>query len=186
MKKQVLFIHGGGEGAYDADGKLVAPLQDALGAEYNVRYPKMPNEERPEYEAWKARISKEHAALNGTVLLVGHSLGGSILLKYLSEENVKEPVAGIFLIATPYWGAEEWQVDEYMLQEDFASQLPKETPIFLYHSRDDEVVPFAHLAMYAEKLPRATIRAFDDRGHQFNNDLSEVAADLISLLRACS
>jgi len=180
-KKPLLFIHGGGEGAYDADGKLVASLQDALGAEYNVRYPKMPNEERPEYEAWKDQISKEHAALNGTVLLVGHSLGGSILLKYLSEVTVERSIAGIFLIATPYWGAEEWQVDEYALREDFASQLPKVTPIFLYHSRDDEMVPFAHLAMYVEKLPQATIREFDGRGHQFNNDLSEVAADITSL-----
>jgi hypothetical protein len=32
--------------------------------------------------------------------------------------------------------------------------------------------------MYAAKLPRATIREFDGRGHQFNNDLSEVAADI--------
>jgi predicted alpha/beta hydrolase family esterase len=115
------------------------------------------------------------------VSLVGHSLGGSILLKYLSEENVKEPIAGIFLIATPYWGAEEWQVDEYTLHEGFALRLPKEPRIFLYHSRDDEVVPFAHLAMYAEKLPHATIREFDGRGHRFNDDLSEIAADITSL-----
>jgi hypothetical protein len=42
-------------------------------------------------------------------------------------------------------------------------------------------VPFAHLAIYAKKLPQATIREFDGRGHQFNNDLSEVAADIKSL-----
>jgi hypothetical protein len=40
------------------------------------------------------------------------------------------------------------------------------------------VVPFAHLALYTEKLPRATIREFDGHGHQFNNDLSEVARDI--------
>ncbi len=43
MKKQVLFIQGGGAGAYEADGKLAASLQEALGAEYEVRYPQMPN-----------------------------------------------------------------------------------------------------------------------------------------------
>ena len=47
--------------------------------------------------------------------------------------------------------------------------------MFLYHSRDDEAVPFAHAALYAEKLPRATVQEFDGRGHQFNDDLSEVA-----------
>jgi predicted alpha/beta hydrolase family esterase len=99
-------------------------------------------------------------------------------LKYLSEEKVEKPVAGIFLIAPPYWGAYDWQVSEYELQENIASKLPKELPVFFYHSRDDEWVPFVHLALYKEKLPRATIREFDGYGHQFNNDLSEVARDI--------
>jgi predicted alpha/beta hydrolase family esterase len=178
MKKHVLFVHGGGQGAYEEDKKLAANLRDVLGAAYDVRYPKMPDEDHPEYEAWKNQIAKELTALDGEVLLVGHSLGGSILLKYLSEETVEKRIAGIFLIASPYWGAEEWQVSEYELQEDFASKLPDELPIFFYHSRDDEVVPFAHLALYKEKLPQATIREFDGRGHQFNNDLPDVAWDI--------
>jgi uncharacterized protein len=142
-----------------------------------VRHPKMPNEDSPEYEAWKDRISEELAALDGEVILAGHSLGASTVLKYLSEENVEKPVAGIFLVATPYWGAEDWEIDEYAPQKDFAAKLPEEPPMFFYHSRDDDVVPFEHLALYKVRLPRATIREFDGRGHQFNDDLSEVARD---------
>jgi serine hydrolase len=174
----VLFIHGGGVGAYAEDRKLAASLQDALGAAYDVRYLKMPDEYRPVYEAWKERIAKELDTLEEEVILVGHSLGGSILLKYLSEEKVEEPVAGLFLLATPYWGVEDWEVSEYALREDFASEVPKEMPVFLYHSLDDEVVPFAHAALYGEKLPQATVREFDGRGHQFDDDLSEVAQDI--------
>lgn len=177
MTKHVLLIHGGGQGAYEADEELAADLQNLLGAAYDVRYPKMPDEERPEYEAWKNQIARELTALDGEVILVGHSLGGSILLKYLSEEKVEKPVAGIFLIATPYWGAEDWEVSEYALQDSFASKLPSELPVFFYHSRDDEVVPFVHLALYAEKLAQATFREFDGCGHQFD-DLSEVAWDI--------
>jgi uncharacterized protein len=178
MRKQVLFIHGGGEGAYEEDGKLAASLQDALGAAYDVRCPKMPDEDRPVYRAWKERIAEELGALEGEVILVGHSLGGSILLKYLSEEEVERFVAGLFLVATPYWGVEDWEVGEYALQEHFASKIPNEMTAFLYHSRDDEVVPFAHAALYAERLPRATVQEFDGRGHQFDDDLSEVARDI--------
>jgi Alpha/beta hydrolase family len=94
MKKQVLFIHGGGEGAYEGDKKLAASLRDALGTAYNVRYPKMPDEERPEYEAWKDQIAEELAGLDSEVILVGHSLGASILLKYLSEEKTENPLPG--------------------------------------------------------------------------------------------
>jgi uncharacterized protein len=174
-KRQVLFIHGGG--GYEEDKILAANLRDALGAAYDVRYPKMPAEDNPEYEAWKEQIEKELAALDGEVVLVGHSLGASVLLKYLSEEKVEKPVAGLFLVAAPYWGAEDWKVDEYALREDFASKLPEGLPVFLYHSRDDEVVPFAHLRLYKARLPGATIREFDGRGHQFD-DLSEVARDI--------
>jgi pimeloyl-ACP methyl ester carboxylesterase len=54
-------------------------------------------------------------------------------------------------------------------------------PIFLYQSRDDEVVPFEHLTKYAAKLPQAVVRELDGRGHQLGDDLSEVAADIRSL-----
>ena len=183
MKKQVLFVHGGGEGAYEEDKKLAENLRDVLGAAYDVRCPKMPNGDNPEYDAWKNQIAEELTDMDGETILVGHSLGASILLKYVSEEVVEKPVAGLFLVAPPYWGAEDWEVGEYELRTDFASRLPKDLPVFFYHSRDDEWVPFAHLALYAEKLPQATIREFDGRGHQFDDDLSEVARDIKELVR---
>jgi predicted alpha/beta hydrolase family esterase len=109
-------------------------------------------------------------------------VGSSVLLKYLSEQQDDKVIIGLFLLATPYWGADEyWKWDEVQLAKDVAAKLRSIPRIFLYHSRDDEVVPFAHLEMYAAKIPQATIRKFDDRRHQFNNDLSEVAADIISL-----
>ena len=181
MKKQVLFIQGAGEGAYEEDEKLAVSLQDELGAEYEVLYPMMPEEESAGYEEWKAQISKELAVLDDKVILVGHSVGTSMLLKYLSEKNVDKSIAGIFLIAAPYWGPGGWQVDEFTLDEGQAAKLLEALPVFFYHSRDDDIVPFTHLARHAEKFPGATMREFDGRGHQFNNDLSEVAADIKSL-----
>lgn len=177
-KRQVLFIHGGGGEAYEEDGNLVRSLRGALGPKFEVRYPEMPDGAAPEYGAWRDHISRELSALDGGVILVGHSLGGSILVKYLSEERADEPVAGVFLIATPYWGTADWEVGEFELREDFAAALPEAMPIFIYHSRDDEVVPFAHLALYAGRLPRAAVREFDGRGHQFGDDLAEVAEDI--------
>jgi predicted alpha/beta hydrolase family esterase len=179
--KQVLFIQGAGEGAYEEDAKLAASLQNTLGSEYHVIYPKMPDEENPEDAAWMTQIAEELASLDSTVILVGHSAGGAVLLQYLLKKNIEKPIAGIFLISIPYWGPEDEQGEEYTLHEGFASQLPNGVPIFLYHSRDDEWVPFAHLAIYAGRIPQATIREFDGRGHQYNNDLSEVAADIKSL-----
>jgi uncharacterized protein len=181
VKKQVLFIQGGGKGAYEEDEKLADSLRNELGAEYNVLYPQMPNEDNPEDRLWITRISRELDSLDDNVILVGHSAGGAVLLKYLLKEDVSKQISGIFLISIPYWGPEDDEDEEYTLQEGFAAKLPKRVPIYLYHSRDDKWVPFAHFTWYAERIPQATIREFDGRGHQFNNDLSEVAADIKSL-----
>lgn len=180
MKKNVLFIQGGGEGAYAADKKLAASLQELLGSAYQVHYPMMPNEADPAYETYQTQITKELADLDGTVVLVGHSMGGTVLLRYLTEEKVEKSIAGIFLVAAPYWTAKDW-FDEHKLHKNLASRSHKTPPFFFYHSRDDPVVPFAHMATYAEKLPQANIREFNGRGHQFENDLSEVAADILNL-----
>ena len=181
MKKQVLFIQGAGEGAYEADEKLARSLRAMLGSEYDVRYPKMPEEEDQGYEAWRAQISRELATFDDKVILVGHSAGSSMLLKYLAEEYVENSVVGIFLIAAPYWGTGGWQVDEFRLDEGRTAKFLKTLPIFFYHSQDDDIVPFTHLALHAEKFSQATVRKFNGRRHQFNNDLSEVAADIKSL-----
>lgn len=184
MKKQALFIHGAGEGAYAADKKLAASLQRSLDPEYEVHYPAMPDEENAPYEQWKHHIEKELVTLPGPIVLIGHSVGASILMKCMSEIEVKKPIPGIFLIANPFWGGNGWRYkgyEELELPEDFVTRLPKGSSLFLYHSRDDEVVPFAHLALYAKQLPQATVREFDGRGHQFNDDLSDVAADIRSI-----
>ena len=184
MKKHVLFIHGAGEGAYAADKKLAASLQHSLGPEYDVHCPAMPDEENAPYDQWKHHIEKELATMQEPIMLIGHSVGASIIMKCMSEIEVQKPIAGIFLMATPFWGGNGWRYEGYeelALPKGFAARLPKGASLFLYHSRDDEVVPFAHLALYAEQLPQATVREFDGRGHQFNNDLSEVATDITNL-----
>lgn len=179
MHTFVLFIHGAGTGAYAADRLLADSLQRALGADYEVHCPQLPDEENAAYPAWKAEIDSRLAAMNGPVALVGHSVGGSVLLKYLSDRKPTRQITGLYVIAAPYWGASEfWSWDEAALPDDAAARLAGDWPLIFYQSRDDEVVPFAHLAMYAAKLPRATIRELDGRGHQFKNDLSAVAADI--------
>ena len=61
------------------------------------------------------------------------------------------------------------------------ARLPTKMPIFLYHGREDETAPLAHVDLYANALPIAHIRRLDGRDHQLNNDLSEVAKDIRQL-----
>jgi len=181
MKKPtILFIQGGGEGAYEEDKKLTVSLQHVLGGSYTVIYPKMPNEEDPNYESWKSAFDKELEKIEGRVVLAGHSVGGFLLLRYLSEKKIHQEIAGLCFVAIPFLGEGGWQYEGMALDPDFAANLP-DAPLFFYHSTNDEVVPFEHLDLYARKLPLAKIRRIIGRGHQLNNDLSEVIEDIKDL-----
>jgi len=184
ITKHVLFIQGAGEGAYEEDKKLAASLRKALGTDYKVHYPAMLDEDNAPYEQWKQQIEKELTAMQGSIILVGHSVGASVIMKFMSETEVKKPIAGIFLIAAPFWGGNGWRYEGYetlALPKGLTAKLPKDVPIFLYQCRDDEVVPFDHLALYAQVLPQATVKELDAGGHQLNNDLSEVARNIKTL-----
>ena len=184
MTKHVLFIQGAGKGAYDEDKKLATSLRQAPGTDYEVHYPAMLDEDNARYEQWKQHIEQELAAMQGPIVLIGHSVGASVIVKCISEIEVKKPIAGIFLIATPFWGGHGWRYEGYeklTLPKGLAARLPEGMSLFLYHCRDDEVVPFDHLALYAQLLPQAAVRELDAGGHQLNNDLSEVARDIKTL-----
>lgn len=182
MAKHILFIQGAGEGAYEEDKKLAASLQHSLGSEYEVHYPAMQNEAEAPYEQLKQQIEKELAAINEPTILVGHSVGASVIIKYVSELKAEQSIISVFLTACPFWGGDGWRYEGYQELSLHSAALPKNTPIVFYHCRDDEVVPFEHLALYASLLPQAQIREIDQGGHQLNNDLSVVAKDIKNLL----
>jgi predicted alpha/beta hydrolase family esterase len=174
----VLFIQGGGKGAHSEDAALADSLKRALGTEYVVRFPRMPGEADPNVASWKQAIGAELSRIHGKVVLVAHSVGGSILLRYLSEEKVEIPIAGLFVLAAPSWDEDRWNFDDLKLPRDTVEKLSRVPRVFFYHCRDDDVVPFAHLALHGARIPRAVIRAVDRGGHQFGNDLTDVANDI--------
>lgn len=181
MSKQVIFIQGAGEGAHEADAKLVESLRSALGPDYNVVFPVMPNEANPHYEEWRSALEKEVTKAQEPIIFIAHSAGASILLKWLSETKTQKVINGIFLLASPFWGGSGWRYEDYEkleLPKDIERILPRDASVFLYHSQDDDIVPYEHLALYADLLPHATKRQLKEGGHQFNNDLSLVAKDI--------
>lgn len=182
MTKQLLFIQGGGNGGYEADKALVHSLQENLGNEYAINYPELESEEAAPDFGWIKQIDQQVSEMQNDVIIVGHSLGASILLRYLSENPASKKIKGIFLIATPYWsGNEDWKTG-LKLQEGFADKLPDGMPLFFYHCKDDEVAPFSHFGYYKQKVKQANFHEIESGGHQLNNNLAIVAQD-IKLLR---
>jgi predicted alpha/beta hydrolase family esterase len=179
----VLFIQGAGSMyAPEGSGQLAAYLARELSTGYGVIAPEMPDADNPHYQPWRDRIAQELEAIDKEVIFIGHSFGGSVLLKYLAEGSYQKPVRGLFLVSVPNWGPDGWAYDEYAAPNDVGSRLPA-SRIFLYHSRDDPEVPFAHLGYYQENLPMATVRPIDGSEHSFVDGLPTLVDDIRSLPR---
>jgi predicted alpha/beta hydrolase family esterase len=132
MRKQVLFVQGGGARTHSEwDNKLVDSLERELGGGYEIRYPRMPNEADPRYAEWKAALAKEIAALDDGAIVIGHSIGGTILINALAEASPNRKLGGVFLIAAPFVGARGWPSEDIKPTPELGAGLPQKTPISL-------------------------------------------------------
>jgi pimeloyl-ACP methyl ester carboxylesterase len=174
--RQVLFIQGGGAGAYDEwDDKLFDSLRRELRDGYEVRYPRMPDEDDPSYARWSAAIRREMRALDDGAVVVGHSVGGTILINALAERPPERELGAIVLIAAPFVGADGWPGDEFELPHDLGARLPHGVPVHVFHGLEDETAPSSHADLYVRVIPQAQLHRLPGRDHQLDNDLSEVA-----------
>jgi predicted alpha/beta hydrolase family esterase len=150
-------------------------LGRALGPHYVVTAPRMPAPTKPRYQTWARRIGKLLAA-TANPIVVGHSFGASVLLKYFAEVVPRPTVAGLFLVATPFWSS---KFPEFALPADFSVRLSDLSPLYFYWSRDDTEVPLEHLEHYRRALPHAILRIVDGRGHEFDQrEFPELTTDI--------
>ena len=176
MADEVLFVQGGGEGTHDEwDNKLVASLQQQLGPKARIHYPRLPREDEPSLERWQPAIEKELARLNHGAVVVGHSIGGAVLLKVLSE-SAPIRLGAVLLLAAPFVGEGGWPSEDLQLSRDLGARLPRGVPVHFFHGLADDTAPPAHVELYARAVPQAHIHRLVGRDHQLNDDLSEVAA----------
>lgn len=195
MKQQVVVIHGGDSYAtYDefitnlvktavslewlAFKGWKSDLADVLGEAYEIIKPSMPNPLYAHYREWKIWFEKYLPFLQPDVILIGHSLGGSFLAKYLSEESFPVSVKATFLVAPPF----DQDGDRTLVEFDQTTSLDglraQGGKLFLYHSADDDIVPVAEQEKYEALLPQATVRRFTDRGHFNQAEFPELVADI--------
>ena len=182
MPHQLLFVQGGGEGAHDEwDNQLVESLRRELGPDYEIHYPHMPDEAEPNYARWKAALAKEFGRLRDGVILVGHSIGGTILINALVEDPPDLALSGVFLIAAPFVGEAGWPSQDIAPMSGLGKRLPARAPVYIYHGSADQTAPLEHAGLYARSIPQAVVRRLNGRDHQLDNDLSEVASDIRQL-----
>ncbi len=196
MKKQVVFIGGGNSySSYEAyiEALRQAPLRDVLGKkkarwtdtlredlgdDYILYMVSMPNTDNAVYEEWKIWFEKYFEYIEDKVVLVGWSLGGMFLAKYLSEGETPFSIDALFLMAAPcgwYDDGEGNDCGSFQFNPDQLSILEEKIKnIYLLHSKDDFVVPYEHALQYKKVVPEAELITFEDKTHFLVEELPEL------------
>jgi predicted alpha/beta hydrolase family esterase len=180
MNATLLIIHGAGNRSFKQMSERWVPfVQKALGPDVQIICPSMPNPQFPQYSLWRETIRENLNKIRGPLILIGHSLGGTLLLKYLTEEKVQNTIHGIFIIASPYFSEKAgWNYQDFFIEKD-PDQVLRSTPLFSYHSTDDQVVPVGHQAFLMNHFPHAEVKTLSGHGHEFNRkEFKEIIEDI--------
>lgn len=144
-------------------------IAEQLTKTHQTMVPTMPNKFNADYIAWKIWFERHFPFFNNEELsLVGYSLWGIFLVKYLSENKFPKKIKQLHLVAAVI---EHKKEDENILGNfkikinKIKNVLPQVESIFIYHSKDDPAVPFSHAERYKKYLPWAKLIEFENRWH---------------------
>lgn len=145
-------------------------LDKELGKKFEIIRPHMPLQDDAKYEEWKVNFERYVPYLRNNVILIGRSLGGIFLAKYLSENRFPKKILSVYLVCPPFDNtlSEEDLVGGFKLKSDL-SLIEKNTKnLNLLFSKDDDVVPVAHAEKYRNKLKKAKIVIYKSKNRHFN------------------
>lgn len=184
-KSQIFFIHGGMTFKNRKDYLNYLKNKDVsiekkkswaldyfdkeLGRKFQIIRPRFPKSEDSKYEEWKIYFERFIPLLKNNLILIGNSLGGIFLAKYLSENKFPKKILSVFLVCPPFDNTciGEDLVGGFNLKKDL-SLLEKNTKnLHLMFSKDDDVVPVSHAEKYRKKLTNAKITIYKSKNGHF-------------------
>lgn len=145
-------------------------LEQSLGKKFEVISPRMPLQDNAKYRDWKIMFERYLAILEGEFILIGVSLGGVFLAKYLSENKLKKQPIATYLVCPPFDNSipGEDLVGGFTLKSNLSLLEKNSGKLHLLFSQDDDVVPVSHAEKYAKKLKQAHIVIYKSKNGHFN------------------
>lgn len=144
-------------------------LAKNLGANFEIIKPRMPLQDNAKYAEWKIHFERYIPKLRNNVILIGSSLGGIFLAKYLAENKFPKRVLSTYLICPPYDNTlpKEDLVGGFILKNDLSLLEKNSKNLYLMFSKDDEVVPVSHAEKFRKKLKSAKIIIYKSKNGHF-------------------
>ena len=144
-------------------------LNKKLGKDFEIIRPEMPMKLNAKYEDWKIYFEHHLPLLGKDYILIGNSLGGIFLAKYLSENKLKNKPRAVFLICPPFDGSlsNEDLVGGFNLGKDLSLIEKNSKKIHVMFSEDDDVVPIEHADKYKNKLLNSEFHIYKNKNGHF-------------------
>ncbi len=113
----------------------------------------MPSPDTPRLTEWLDELSRHlNRNENDEVYLVGHSLGGAVIMRYF-EQYAPPWVKGVVLVSSPCATTNNHHLDDFLHNEFNFKTIKNNIPVFaVIHGDDDSVVPFADAERIAREL----------------------------------
>ena len=153
-------------------------LGAAIGEEFEFMIPAMPNHANAQFDEWSIWFERYLEIAQHELILVGWSLGGMFLSKYLIENDL-EPQS-LFILGAPCGTYDDGTGNDCGSFQFDSKQLGKLTErtndIHIFHSEDDFLVDFSHAEQFMAELPEATLHAYTDQNHFLVPEVPDLVA----------
>lgn len=145
-------------------------LEKSLGKKFEIIIPRMPLQDNAKYRDWKIFFERYLPLLKNKFILIGSSLGGVFLAKYLSENKLRRKALSVYLICPPFDNSlpGEDLVGGFKLKNNLSLIEKNSKNLHLLFSKDDDVVPIPHADKYKSKLISAHFVIYKSKNGHFN------------------
>ncbi len=129
----------------------------------------MPDTQNAYYPAWKIWFEKYFAYFgDNKLIIIWHSLGGIFLAKYLSENQFPKHIDSIHLVSPVFDNSGlQWEsTASFGFDPNNLKNITNQcNNIHLWHSKDDNIVPYKHSMKYHTNLIWSIFHTFENRWH---------------------
>jgi len=152
-------------------------LDKKLGSNFHIIRPQMPLARNARYNEWLIHFKRHFPLLKNNLILIGESLGGVFLAKYLSENKFPKKILSTYLVCPPFNNTltGEDLVGGFTLKSDLSKIEKNSQNLNLLFSQNDSVVPISHAEKYKAKLEKANVVVYKHiKGHFEISEFPEI------------
>lgn len=115
---------------------------------HEVIIPTLPNPDEPDRDVWIQTLLDAVGTLDKNDVIVGHSLGAAVALRFLEAAPARTTPHACILISPPWMIQDERFRGFFLTELDFEVIMWRASKFVVIHAKNDKVIPVAHGERY--------------------------------------